>query len=200
MTEFATKGWKKTTLKFFWNIWKNNCSRVQVQSGLAYWRQVWHIGDSCQWGDGWRGDDISGLMSMPRDAVLNICCNNGYRMFSINIFVLNSWTFHDCCSFLLSCYSNAWARFFDAQYTVTFYWCWSITPPSNVCCVSVEAAGMLEVRWQVKRGCPSTVRWSTHSRRLWSADVWAVAKRFVLCCIVQFLYSRVLKFNGIMFQ
>jgi len=36
-----------------------------------------------------KGDDISGLMSVQRDTILNICCNNGCRMFSDNIFMLN---------------------------------------------------------------------------------------------------------------
>jgi len=50
------------------------------------------------------GDDMPGLvslMSVPRDAILNIYCNKGCSMFSINIFTLNGWKFHDCCSFLL---------------------------------------------------------------------------------------------------
>ena len=55
-------------------------------------------------------------------------------------------------------------------------------PPCTIslvllCCV--EAAGMLEICWQVERGCSSTVRQCTHSQRVWSADVWTLATRFV---------------------
>jgi len=45
----------------------------------------------------------------------------------------------------------------------------AITAATCVCCV--EVAGMLEDCGQVERGCANTVRWSTHSRRLWSTDV-----------------------------
>jgi len=36
--------------------------------------------------DEWRvGDDISGLVSVEWDAVVNICCNSGCSMSSVNI-------------------------------------------------------------------------------------------------------------------
>jgi len=34
-------------------------------------------------------DDDSRLVSMERDAILNICCNNGCNMSTFNIFTLN---------------------------------------------------------------------------------------------------------------
>ena len=46
-------------------------------------------------------DDISGLDSVKRDVNLNVCCNDGCTVFSVNIFTLNGSTFYDCCSFLL---------------------------------------------------------------------------------------------------
>jgi len=41
------------------------------------------------------------LVSVQREANLNICSNNGCSMFSVNMFTLNGRTFYDCCSFLL---------------------------------------------------------------------------------------------------
>jgi len=47
------------------------------------------------------GDDISWLVSVQRDAILNICCESECRMFFVNIFMMNGQIFYDCCSFLL---------------------------------------------------------------------------------------------------
>ena len=78
---------------------------------------VWHTAHSYRWGD-WRvtnGDDISGLESVQRDANLYIYCNNGCRMFSVNIFTLN-WL--NSLWLVVSCYSNAGVRFLDTRYKI----------------------------------------------------------------------------------
>jgi len=35
------------------------------------------------------GDDVSRPMSMQKDTILNICCNNGCNMFFFKILTLN---------------------------------------------------------------------------------------------------------------
>jgi len=47
------------------------------------------------------GDDISWLVSMQRDAILSIHCNNGCNMSSVNIFTLNGCIFHVLFNILL---------------------------------------------------------------------------------------------------
>jgi len=50
------------------------------------------------------------------------------------------------------------------------------------------AACMLEVGRQVQCCCPSTVGWFSYSQRLWSADVWTLATRFVSHYVMCYMY------------
>ena len=73
----------------FWNFWETNCNSVWVQSGLVHSRQsMRRLTNEA---------DISELVSVERDAILNICYNNGCSMSiaCVNIFTLNGWIFHD---------------------------------------------------------------------------------------------------------
>jgi len=79
-------------------------------SGLTYSKQLsMRQLTSAEWR--W----ISGLVSMQRDAILNIWCSNGCRMFSVNIFVLN-WLNSVTT---VSCDSNAGIWFLDTVHKIT---------------------------------------------------------------------------------
>ena len=50
-------------------------------------------------------NNISGLVSVQREVILNICCNIGCRMFSVNIFMLN-WLVYGLLLFLVTVMLN----------------------------------------------------------------------------------------------
>jgi len=82
MKEFTTKVRKKTTLNYFKAFERTAAALCLTAACVMYNRQL--------------------LMRRLTngDAILNICCNNGCSLFSINSFMLNDLTFYDCCSFL----------------------------------------------------------------------------------------------------